>query len=222
VPMDDRNDGTGDLAGRWHDFLAVNPSFFNMLVKITVGYLAGDDRDETLTFQCGQLVAIPVPAAPRFPTYTIQGPGLSGGADSTVAPVEGENEIRVPQATQRGSFTVIGPEGQRLAGFSLNDAAEESQLLPRVPDDQIEALLGPDCVLELNIGTSLRQALEQRWSQPVELFPLLMILVLLALAVENLLANKFYRQPSQQEEAGVVKVPEEPKPAETRETVSAS
>jgi hypothetical protein len=47
-----------------------------------------------------------------------------------------------------------------------------------------------------------------------------MILVLLALAVENLLGNKFYRQPSQ-EEVGVVKVPEAPA-AEKQEPVSAS
>jgi hypothetical protein len=41
---------------------------------------------------------------------------------------------------------------------------------------------------------SLREALQGHWSQPVELFPWLMILLLLVLAVENLLANRFYRQ----------------------------
>ena len=41
---------------------------------------------------------------------------------------------------------------------------------------------------------SLKDAIQDRWSQPVELFPWLMLLLLLVLAVENLLANRFYRQ----------------------------
>lgn len=221
VPMDDRHDGRADLPGRWQNFLAVEPSFYNVLVKQAVGYLAGDDREETLNFQCGQTVTIPVPATPRLPQYVVQGPGLAGGAESTVSRQEGENEIRIPQATQRGNFTVFGPQGERVAGFSLNDAPEESQLVPRIAKEPIEALLGADCILEVESGSSLRQALEHRWSQPVELFPLLMILLLLALAVENLLANKFYRQQTQEEPAGVVKVPE-PAAAEKQETVSAS
>ena len=35
---------------------------------------------------------------------------------------------------------------------------------------------------------------ERKFTQPIELFPFLMILLLLVLAVENLLANKFYRR----------------------------
>ena len=42
----------------------------------------------------------------------------------------------------------------------------------------------------------LKDALEGQFRQPVELFPWLMILLLFALAVENLLANKFYKQKS--------------------------
>jgi hypothetical protein len=49
--------------------------------------------------------------------------------------------------------------------------------------------------------TSLSDALQNHWSQPIELLPLLMIIILLVLAVESLLANKFYRQePSKEEE----------------------
>jgi hypothetical protein len=32
------------------------------------------------------------------------------------------------------------------------------------------------------------------WNEPLELFPYLMVLLLFVLALENLLANKFYRR----------------------------
>ena len=54
----------------------------------------------------------------------------------------------------------------------------------------IEAVLGKDCVVAQDRRTSLADSLH--WDEPIELFPWLMILVLLVLAVENLLANKFY------------------------------
>ena len=43
-------------------------------------------------------------------------------------------------------------------------------------------------------GIGIRQALQDYWSEPVEIFPYVMVLLLLLLALENLLANKFYRQ----------------------------
>ena len=48
--------------------------------------------------------------------------------------------------------------------------------------------------MALGQNRKLRDALEGQFRQPVELFPWLMILLLLVLAVENLLANRFYRQ----------------------------
>ena len=49
-------------------------------------------------------------------------------------------------------------------------------------------------VVPLERGTKVRQALEGYWSEPVELLPYVLLLLLLLLAFENLLANKFYRQ----------------------------
>jgi hypothetical protein len=72
--------------------------------------------------------------------------------------------------------------------------------LTRLPVEQIETLLGAGAVLPVGRETSLRDALQGHWNQPVELFPWLMILVLLALAVENLLSNKFYRRQTEETE----------------------
>ena len=67
-------------------------------------------------------------------------------------------------------------------------------MLTRVPVDSIESLLGKGSVIAVDAKSGLLETIMGRWSQPVELFPWLMILLLLALAVENLLANKFYRK----------------------------
>ena len=77
--------------------------------------------------------------------------------------------------------------------FSLNVPGEESDL-SRVPLAEIEPLFGKDAVRAVRQGNDMQDALQGQWSEPVELYPLLMVVLLLALALENLLANKFYRQ----------------------------
>ena len=76
---------------------------------------------------------------------------------------------------------------------SVNLPPGESDLA-RLSNEQIEALFGAESVLPIGGGKNFRDALEGHWKQPLELFSLLMCLLLLALAMENLLANKFYRQ----------------------------
>src|SRR5262249_42539271 len=92
-----------------------------------------------------------------------------------------------------GNYSLVDPDDKMTAAFSVNLPPGESELA-RTPDDQIEGLFGTGSILTLGFETSFRDALQGHWSQPVELFPWLMIVLLLALAVENLLANKFYKQ----------------------------
>jgi hypothetical protein len=49
---------------------------------------------------------------------------------------------------------------------------------------------------------NLRDALRGHWRQPVELFPYLMLGLLLFFALENLLANKFYRRSAEEQKQG--------------------
>jgi hypothetical protein len=94
---------------------------------------------------------------------------------------------------------LVGDDGKWRFRFSINVPPQESQLT-RISPESIEELFGPGAVLTVGHGTSLREALQGRWKQPLELFPWLMILVLLALAVENFLANRFYRREPIEEE----------------------
>jgi hypothetical protein len=180
----------------WNNYLETTSSFYPVLVNQAVAYLVGDAEAPNFNFVSGQAVTVPLPAEPRFPLYTLEGPGLAA-AEASVPRAEDQKQLQITQAVVPGNYTVYDGNHQVTAGFSVNDRPEECQL-GRDPDSvkTIEALLGPNTVLAVGHTTSLRTALQGHWRQPVELFPWLMIALLLALALENLLANKFYRRPA--------------------------
>jgi hypothetical protein len=191
-------DVDGKEQPRWNSYLQ-NTSFYLVLARITIGYLAGDTQGGNFSYHCGQRVPVPVPTEPRFPTYTVQGPGLSS-SDAIVTRAEDQTELVITKAVMPGNYRVYGADGKPIADFSLNVMPEESQLTP-VAAEKIEALFGANSVLPLDHKANLHEALHSHWSQPLELLPWLMILVLLLLAVENLLANKFYRKEPEETES---------------------
>ena len=163
-------------------------------IRVT-GYLAGDAEAPNFNYVCGQPVTVLLPASPAL-SFTLFGPDANG---LVIPRAKGENELRITQAVQPGNYSVFDPTTERrIASFSLNPPPEESQL-DRVPVEQIEALLGAGSVLAVERGSTLADAVQSHWLQPLELFPWLMILVLVVLAVENLLANKFYKRQTPEE-----------------------
>jgi len=175
---------------RWNNYRETLTSFYLVLTHLSTSYLAGDAEAVQLNFLSGQTVpSVALPVAPRFQSYTLHGPS---GLDNVPA-LEGQNTLSLPSAVVPGHYLVEGQDGKRTAAFSVNMPPEEC-VLTRVPLHEIEALFGPGAVVPVERRGSLRDALQGHWSQPVELFPLLMIALLLVLAVENLLANKFYRR----------------------------
>lgn len=187
--LDDAQINPEDRRQPWNDLL--DTSFFPVMPQKVVGYLSGETDDANVNFLCGQSVPVTLAASARFPSYTIVGPGLKG-QEAIVNRAENQIELNITQAVQPGNFKVLGKE-KTVSAFSVNVPPEENRLT-RVPADQIESLLGENSVMNADQKTDLSEALQNHWSQPVELLPTLMILLLLVLAVENLLANKFYRR----------------------------
>jgi hypothetical protein len=182
----------------WNNYVSLS-SFGFVLSNMMVRYLAGDEQEPTYNYITGQTVPVPLPAKPFLPTYTLAGPGVVG-SDATLTRQPEQRELRIVNATTPGNFTVLAMErgAQRLAAFSLNTRPDECRL-DRVPLEQIEALLGPGSVLPIGRTVSLRDRLQERWAQPLELAPWLLIVLLLFLAIESLLANRFYRRPAAEE-----------------------
>jgi hypothetical protein len=176
--------------GRWNDYLT--SWFYMALANKTMSYLAGDAEEANYLYLSGQQVTVPLPATAHFSTGALKGPGLSA-TEAVVIRADKQAELTLTQAVTPGNYSLVGEDGKRISSFSVNLPPEESQLA-RIAPERLEELLGPGAVLAVGHGTSLHEALRGHWKQPLELFPWLMILVLLALAVENLLANRFYRR----------------------------
>jgi hypothetical protein len=181
----------------WHDYTkSLNATFYLVLARYPMRYLAGDTDPVRLNFLSGQ--AAPVATLPpvlRFHSYTLwRGPDLI----DTVTADASVSELRLPQAVAPGNYSVEGEgkreaDAKRVVQFSVNLAPEECSL-DRVPPREVEALFGQESVVPLDLRTKLGEVIRSHWSQPEELLPYLLVLLLLLLAVENLLANKFYRK----------------------------
>jgi hypothetical protein len=194
--VDDRGLGRDGTTLRWNDYL--QSSFYPVLVNLLIGYLAGDSEQRNFNYQSGQAVQVPRPAINS--AYALQGPGLTA-PQPMLARSDSQDQFEITQALVPGNFKVVGGDGKPCYCFSVNVPSEECEFAA-LPAEAIEALFGAGSVLPMQSKTSLRDALQSHWSQPVELLPWLMILLLIVLAAENFLANKFYVNEKPDEQTG--------------------
>jgi Aerotolerance regulator N-terminal len=184
----------------WNNYLG-SPRSFSVVVPILMTrYLTGDTEDVNFNFLNGQNVLVKWPPGDQKKAFYLEGPDVIG-TDAILKREEGQAYLRLgPERMQTaGNFRVRSEDLKWAEGFSLNASPDESNL-ERIGIDQIEPLLGKDSVAPATKDLRIRDMLKGKFTQPVELFPFLMVLLLLVLALENLLANKFYRQPPKQAE----------------------
>ena len=188
--------------GTWNDYSET--SFFVVLTNLVVRYLTGDSEEAIYNYTSGQSVLVkwPVDAAVRSKTYYLNGPDISGD-EAVLRRDEKDSIIRLgpDKLKSAGNYEILSDPSDKKPelkpwndGFSINPPSDESNL-ERVEKEQIETLLGPDSVTSADKERKLKDILSGKFSSPVELFPFLMIFLLLFMAVENLLANRFYKQP---------------------------
>jgi hypothetical protein len=190
TPMDGRQDAAG------HGSNNFNVEWFQyVLVNECVKYVAGEAEDAVLNFVAGPVVTLPLPPGARLPAYSVAGPGLTG-ADSQAQREETAGELRLSQVRQPGNYVVRGGGRQWESRFSVNVPQDEWLLTPPVGTEVIDELFGEDSVVRAGQNRSLKEALKDQFRQPVELFPWLMVLLLLVLVIENFLSNRFYKQPA--------------------------
>jgi hypothetical protein len=188
TPMDGRE---LDRSRYWHNYWGLDSSFGLVLVDQVYRYLAGDSTSPELNYFCGQVPRLQLHASPP-PLYTLDGPNLAV-SETSIKGSPSDNMLPLPQAVSPGNYVVGDTNNRVLVGCSLNVHPRESDL-ERVPADEIESLLGKDTLLQVGRSVSLKDALTGLRPPPVELLPWLMMAVLIVLAVESLLANRFYRR----------------------------
>lgn len=76
--------------------------------------------------------------------------------------------------------------------FSLAVTSGESDLQP-IPTESVAELFGPDAVIPVDQQAELGKLLQLRKKNSFELFPALILLVLIFFAVEGFMANRFYK-----------------------------
>ena len=178
-------------ANPWHDYYGSKEQFatsFQLaLPKMCARYLCAEQANPRLNFRFGSEPPLVKYGAPKFQKYLLTNGDFSEEIRFDDGRWVGEH---LPKA---GNYTILGKNQEQtevLARFSANIAGEESDLT-RVPIGGIEAALGKDSLVRQDRHTALTDTLN--WNEPMELFPWLMIGLLFLLALENLLANRFYR-----------------------------
>lgn len=179
--------------GAWNEFPLPSLGWsFLALMNRTVSYLAGDSGEE-LNFQAGENVLLPLESGVRYQDFLVTSP--DGKTTERLSPSSGSEylEIIAPQAL--GQWTVLGitADGARKPmGFSLNPPRAESVLDPLEPAE-LDRIFGKDGYALAQDVKELKRLTEMT-RVGYEIFPWLMMAILLLVTLENLLANTFYRE----------------------------
>src|SRR3954447_2011831 len=161
---------------------------FLALVNGVVQHLAGAGRTQ-LNYLAGQTIVLPLSAEEQVSSYVLQRPDGNSVRQSLTS---GQRNLSIATTEALGNYRVrAGGRQERLdRGFSVNAPAEMSRL-DRVPAaDAVKALGRERARVATNREEiSLRVGLGRIGR---ELFPILILAVALAMAAEQLLANRFY------------------------------
>jgi hypothetical protein len=172
---------------------------FLALVNGAVQHLAGAGRTQ-LNYLAGQTIVLPLGAEEQVSSYVLQLPDGSAVRQSLTT---GQHNLSIATTEALGNYRVrAGGQQERLdRGFSVNAPAEMSRL-ERVPvADAVKALGSERARVATNRDEiALRVGLGRVGR---ELFPILILAVALAMAAEQLLANRFYSGAAGAEKARV-------------------
>jgi hypothetical protein len=174
---------------------------FVMLTNGLASYLVGSTEGQ-LNYYAGQTAVLHLDPTEQFTSYLlsvpskqIRGDGPAPGNEQLRRTVDARLHAIVETATNRlGNYRVrAGGEGSRLdRGFSVNLPVDSSNLT-RIGEDRLKELFA-DVPFRTarNQEEIVRDLSESRVGQ--ELFPLLIVLVAIALGAEHVMANRFYRK----------------------------
>jgi hypothetical protein len=189
----------------WNDYWGRGASHSWVVVfpDLLLRYAAGSAADVNYNHPVGGVVIVPLAKllGAKRDNIAFSGPGVAG-QDAFIRIAERQTEVRIgpPRTDSAGNFKLkaaTAGDDAWVEGFSLNVPANESTL-DKAPVEGIEDLTGAGTVVPAGKNVPLAEilAMSPISSHPVELFPWLLMLVLVLLVAENFLANRFYRRPS--------------------------
>jgi hypothetical protein len=163
---------------------------FMMLANGASLYLVGSG-EERFNYQAGETVVLRLPEEQRQLIFSLRTPE---GEEFPQSVDQKSGTITITTTTAIGNYMLRagGSEKGVRRGFSVNVPAAETDLT-RLPREEFAELLGKDR-FKLSRG---RDEIERDVSvgrTGREMYPLLIFLVAVALGLESVLANKFYRR----------------------------
>ena len=171
----------------WNELAGENdwPRF--ALINDVASYLVHHQGETPLNYLVGDHVLLPNDSRSQPERYQLF---VADTEPYDATAQHGQISIRYTQ--RQGTYRLKGHRGELvLRGFSVNIPAESTNLR-RLDDGELAGWIGEDRVHLARsreaIEFGVRQAREGR-----ELYPLLILALVLILAVEHLLANRFYR-----------------------------
>ncbi|WP_165223720.1 BatA domain-containing protein [Aquisphaera insulae] len=191
TPLSRRADRRDPAA--WNEFPLPDSGWpFLVLMNRTVPYLAGTSSEQ-FTYEAGENVLLTLPQGTRYNNFTLTGPDAKS-PESIPPPTSGEVlEIIAPQAIGQWSVTAKDADNKpSKLGFSLNPPRAESQFNPLETAD-LDAIFGKDGYVLAQDDKALRDAVDTA-RVGRELFPWLMMLILIIVTLETVLANTFYKE----------------------------
>jgi len=167
-------------------------AFVDLLFE-TVPYLAGT-AGERLNYEAGQDVVLALDPSRRAPNYVVQGPDPKITDRVGAPPASDSLLIPAPQAIGQWAVDGKAADGSVVRmGFSVNAPRGESQVVALKPGELDGLFGGKEHYKIADTAEGLREAIE-KGRVGYEVFPALMLLILLLVTAENLLANKFHRE----------------------------
>jgi len=165
---------------------------FFYLVNDMALYLVGSS-DQQLNYYAGQTATVRLDPSRSFRSYVLRTPDPDG-VEFRLTPNAQDDSLTVTSTGPLGNYRIRAGGGSSGVehGFSVNLAREQTRL-ERLSEEELADLFGP---LPYRVARDRNQLEGDRSRQRVgrELFAALILLVAIALGIEHVLANRFYRE----------------------------
>ncbi len=162
---------------------------FMILVNEMMSYLVGS-AEQQLNYYAGQTAVIELDPAKAYPAYALTEPD---GTEVRVNPDSRQNVLVVTEMNQPGNYRIqAGGAGGVDRGFSVNLAPGQTELA-RLDEKQLAEIFGK---YPYRVAREESQIEREFTTGRVgrELFPLVIVLVVVVLGLEHIVANRFYKQ----------------------------
>jgi len=166
---------------------------FLILANETLGYLVGAG-DQRLNYTAGQTAVLRLDPDKEFQSYVLRVPGASESIEVRLTPDLKRHVLVITSTDREGNYRVQagGIAAGVDRGFSVNLAPQQTDL-ERLDEEQLGRIFGSASFRLARDSSQLEGKItEARVGR--ELYPIVILLVALALAAEQVMANRFYKE----------------------------